>query len=54
MNRIELWMLRRFVKKCRDRTGPCSEKCPYFLPGKVRLTPCRIGMPWNWQLEERK
>lgn len=50
MNRIELWMLRRFVKKCRDHPGKCSAKCPYYRGGEKGVVTCRIGMPWNWQL----
>ena len=54
MSRIELWVLRRFVKKCRDRPGRCGDRCPYFRGDGKTLTPCRIGMPWSWQLEVRK
>lgn len=50
MSRIEYWLFRRIVKKCRAIRGGCSYKCPYYRGGEKGVVPCRIGMPWNWQL----
>lgn len=54
MTRLEYWMFRRIVKKCGEIRGGCSYKCPYYRDVGKNVVPCRIGMPWQWQLGVRK